>query len=99
MINVCYQNNSDKIITYNKNEIIKLLLIKFTQFTYSFFFPYTLRIFYGLNPHTKITNLFIFLSICCSVLILAPPLLQIFCFTSADAWHHIYTYLKNGFSI
>lgn len=97
MINVSYQNNSDKIITYryNKNEIIKRLVIKFTQFTYPFFFPYPLLILCGLNPHTKITNLSIFLSISCS----APSLLQIFSFISADAWHHIYTYLKNGFSV
>ena len=95
-----YQNNSDKIITYryNKNEIIKWLLIKFTQFTYSFSSPYPLLILCGLTPHTKITNLSIFLSICCSVLIMAPLLLQIFSFAS-DAWHHIYIYLKNGFSI
>ena len=100
MINVCYQNNSDKIIAYryNKNEVLKRLLIKFTQFTYSFFFPYPLLIICGLNPHTIITNLSIFLSICCSILIMAALHLQIFSFTSADAWHHNYIYLKKEFS-
>lgn len=101
MINVCYHNNSDKIITYrqNKNEIKKILLIKFTQFSYLFFFPYPLLIICCLNPRTIITNLSIFLSSCCSVLIMVALLLQIFFFTSADAWHHIYIYLKDGFSL